>query len=383
MALYAVIPRLALVVASAAAAAVAAPLPAAADTTYNPCDTVGQLPQCVSALGPLVDVTGQWREYQPALVQPIPMADYASDPEDLAVGSCGTEHGAAAADGTPLPSATKQSTPPAGVPGPPRSDGPYCVLRFFAADFTPPCQTCHRVLIDYSALPGGNAVSPAVEGHWAARFTDSQGLSVTLPFNGHSPNIKNLCSDKFFNPSKGAQCDAVPFVEPFDLHGLSVEGDNSVYHHFPLEGRYYNGPAYLAGDGGTVPYHWVHGAYIDLDTGPGPGTLWYGIGYRGKGDPTPDTDQSYACACEIPPLGHQAYSADYSLAPLGQLQASSSGSTGGGGAGGTSASSSSDPAGVSTLPTTAAPGGRAALASAAAGLVAAAWLRRRRVFAAS
>jgi len=365
---------LTLAVASAAAAATAVPARVAADSTYNPCDTIGQLPQCVSALGPLVDVTARWREYQPALVQPIPMADYSSDYEDQVVGFCGTEQGTAAADGTPPPKGTVASAPPAGVPAPPSSQGPYCVLRYFAADFTAPCATCHRVLIDYSAIPDGNPTAPGADGHWAARFTTTQGLSASTTFNGHSPNIKNVCSDKFFNPAKGAACDAIPFEADFDKHSLSVEGDVARFVHFPLEGRYYNGPAYLAGDGGAVPYHWVQGAYVDIDAGATPGTVWYGVGYRGKGDPAPDTDQSYACLCEVPPLGHQAYSADYKLAPLGPQAQSSSGGGTGVAPGGTAPA----PPAETTLPNTAAPAGQAAVVVAGTAMAVAALLRRRR-----
>jgi hypothetical protein len=303
-------------------AILAAVLPASragADSSSNPCDLSASLPQCVAALGPLQDITADWSDYQAAPVQAIPISDYAADPEDasppLGVGTCGAETSQPAAGGAAVPQGTVAATPPAGVPSPPGSHGPYCVLRYLAADFAPPCPSCHRVLIDYTRIPDGTAISPGAGGHFALRLTPSAGLGgVTAPFNGHSPNIKNLCSDKFVNPSPGAQCDANPFWAQFDQYGLGMEGDAAIYHHFPTEGRYYNGPAYLAGDGMHISYHWVRGAYVDLDTGSLKDlTVWYSTGYRGRSDAAPDTDQSYGCACEVPPVGHSAFSPDYAL----------------------------------------------------------------------
>jgi len=294
-------------------------LRATAASSSNPCDLAASLPQCVAALGPLEDVTASWPAYQAALVQAIPISDYAADPEDapppLGVGTCGAETSQTAADGTPVPRGTVADAPPPGVPSPPGSHGPYCVLRYLSGDFIAPCPTCHRVLVDYARIPDGTTATPGAGGHFALRLNPSAGLGgVTAPFNGHSPNIKNLCSDKLFNQSPGAQCDANPFWAQFDQYGLGMEGDAAIYHHFPTEGRYYNGPAYLAGDSVHVAYHWVRGAYVDLDTGSLKDlTVWYSAGYRGRGDAAPDTDQSYGCACEVPPVGHSAFSPDYAL----------------------------------------------------------------------
>ena len=308
--------RAAAVAAMAVGAVSAGPVPADADSSNNPCDSA-PLPVCTSALGPLRDVSARWREYQPALVQMVPIGDYSADPQTAVYGLCGNETASPAANGQAIPPATQSALPPTGVPAPPEvagpSHGPYCVLRYIAADFTPLCPSCLRILIDFSGIPATDAtsdpVSPGADGHFALRLTAGQSLTARTPFNGHSPNIKNLCSDKFFNPSAGADC-ANALVAGFDEQGLGLEGDTGIYHHFTLEGRYYNGPFYLAGDGRTIPYHWVRGAYVDLDLG-GPTTalLWYGAGYRGKGDPLPDTDQSYACACEVPPFGHSSVSA--------------------------------------------------------------------------
>src|SRR5205807_1156291 len=107
--------------------------------------------------------------------------------------------------------------------------------------------------------------------------------------DGHSPNAKNLCSDKFFNPSPGADCANV-FVNGFDTMGLGIEGETGRYAHYPLEGRYFNGPYYLAGDGVSVPLHWVHGSYMDINIGTST-SAWYSAGYRGRGDAAPDIDQ--------------------------------------------------------------------------------------------
>jgi hypothetical protein len=320
----------------------------------SPCDYVGQLPQCVAALGPLVDVTREWRDYQAATVQLVPISDYASDPEDgpppLGVGTCGGETQHAAADGSTVPDGRVVAQPPAGIPAPPGTHGPYCLLSYFASDFTALCSGCHRVLVDFAGIPVGDTSSPGADGHWAARFSMSQ-LNVSAPFDGHSPNMKNLCSDKFFNPSAGSECQ--PYAQ-VDGYGLEFEGDATIYHHYPLEGRYYNGPAYLAGNGTKVaPYHWVDGAYFDVDPMGATGlTMWYGVGYRGRGDAAPDTDQSYGCLCEVPPIGHSAYSASYPLTDVSTP--SGGGHHGGGGGRGAVAASSVAGADVTALPDTAA-----------------------------
>lgn len=286
----------------------------------NPCDTVA-LPICVAALGPLRDVTSNWQSYQPALVQPVPISDYVADPEDApppaGVGVCGGE---AAHPPPPIPASTEANALPAPAPGPPPGDNSpftgshYCQLRYLSTDFDALCAGCRRVLVDYSAIPAGNATSPGADGHWAARFNAGSDFTPTMPFNGHSPNVKNLCADKstLLNTAPGSDC--LPALAQFDEHAMELEGDSSIFHHFPFEGRYFNGPAYLAGDGVGVPYHWVHGAYFDLNLGGAAGLpVWYSMGYRGIGDPTPDTDASYGCLCEIPPVGHTAFSPTYQV----------------------------------------------------------------------
>jgi hypothetical protein len=155
------------------------------------------------------------------------------------------------------------------------------------------------MLVDFDATPAtsvtDNPLSPGADGHYAMRLTMSDNNATAL-IDGHSPNAKNLCSDKFFNPSPGADC-ANAVVNGFDAMGLGIEGDTGRYIHYPLEGRYYNGPAYLAGDGAATPYHWVHGFYMDIAVGSST-SAWYSAGYRGRGDVLPDIDQSYACPCE-------------------------------------------------------------------------------------
>ena len=290
-------------------------------SSNNPCAAVA-LPQCTSSLGPLRDVSLTWRQYQPALVQPVPISDYfPSDPEDadppVGAGHCGTE---TSHPPPQVPASTEVGALPPIFPGPPPGlaapypGSHYCLLRYLSTDFEPLCAGCLRLLLDFGAIPAGNATSPPASGHWAGRFTPGSDPNPTISFNAHSPNIKNLCSDKFVNPSASSDC--VVFAG-FDMHALEMEGDSAIYHHYPLEGRYYNGPSYLAGDGATVPYHWVHGAYFDLDPrGATSVTMWYSAGYRGLGDAAPDTDQSYACACELPGTGHQTFSIDYTFKPV-------------------------------------------------------------------
>lgn len=369
--------RLAVTLATATATvAVASPLAAgAAPPSTSPCDHLPQLPQCVAALGPLVDVSDAAATFQPALVQPIPINDYADDFEDapppLGVGVCGDETVHPAADGRVPPPGRVVPQPPPGIPPPPGTHGPYCLLSFLPTDFSPLCPGCHRILIDYAHIPQGTVTSPGAEGHWAARLS-STAPTLTAPVNGHSPNIKNLCADKFFNPSPGSDCVALSRI---DEYGFEFEGDSSTYHHFPLEGRYYNGPAYLAGTGtGDNPYHWVTGAYVDLDPQGSTGIrLWYGTGYRGAGDAVPDTDQSYGCLCELPPLGHMALSPSY---PVADLHGRGGGRpVGGGTVLGTAAGTGS--AGPTLPNTAAATGGAAGLAAAGIPLVARRCRRRR------
>jgi hypothetical protein len=323
---------LALLLAAAVAPVAAMPLAAnaAPPPSSNPCDYV-PLPSCTTALGPLVDVTAGWRWYQPALVQPIPMSDYSADPAINApfpFSPCGGETSTPAANGQAVPPSSPQAPPVAGVPAPPggwRVGTQYCVLRYLATDFTAPCATCTRVLVDYDRIPAASV--PGADGHWAGRFTFNGGFTVAIPqVNGHSPNVKNLCADKYFNKGAGSDCtdmsgvNSLAPITQFDKYGMGLEGDSGVYHHFSGEGRYYNGPAYLAGDGSSVPYHWVHGVYQDYDLqGAGSGFAWYGAGYRGLGDAAPDTDlwpPGYACACEVPPVGHSTLSTTFEVKAL-------------------------------------------------------------------
>ena len=272
------------------AAALTAPASAAGTSSGNsPCDSgFDPLQLCTSALGPLIDVSAHWQDYQPALTQPVPISDYfPGDPEDtdppLGAGHCGTE--TTPAPPPTIPKGVILSSLPLTYPVPPGKlahprNSAYCLLTYVPSDFDSLCTGCHRIFIDFSAIPVGSTLAPGADGHWAGRMTAGTNLGATIPFDAHSPNIKNLCSDKFFNPSQGSDC---VILKSFDQPGAEMEGDTSVFHHYPLEGRYYNGPAYLAGDGASAPYHWVHGAYFDLDPGAGVrgGSIWYGAGYRG------------------------------------------------------------------------------------------------------
>ena len=310
--------RLAIVVVTVTMPALlSGPTSATADNS-NPCDVFPSIPFCDSALGPLRDVTANWRFYQPALVQPVPISDYcASEPtcagqdtEDSSLGAgwCATETVHQPATGPQIPASTEViGFPSAIISTPPPGDNQlsygshWCLLRYIAADFSPLCDGCRRILLDFSAIPTGTytLTSPASDGHWAARFTTGSSFSAVTPFNAHSPNAKNLCADKFFNSAAGADCTAA--IAQFDNGAHSLEGDSTIFHHYPLEGRYFNGPSYLAGDGVSTPYHWINGAYFDVNpAGATSLPVWYNAGYRGQGDLPPDTDQSYGCLCEVP-----------------------------------------------------------------------------------
>jgi len=376
----------ALIVAGAALLAPATAL--AQGNSGNPCDSAPALPFCDSALGALRDVTAAWRTYEAATVQAVPISDYASDPQSTTNGTCGNEtvNGTgippsfpATPPANPLASAHFAGVPPAIPPPPPggwKQGTQYCVLRYIAADFTPPCSACVRLFVDYDKIPATtvatNPVAPGSLGHWAARMSPGTSMSATAMINGHSPNAKNLCSDKFFNPSPGAECAGQPtgqFVNGFDTMGLGIEGNTWHYHHFTLEGRYYNGPYYLAGDGTTVALHWVHGFYMDLNLGgPKDGVAYYTAGYAGNGDNTPDLDQSYACL--VPCYLHTTYSDTIDIHVLGASTATPGGST----TGGTTAGQGGTPNTGTRRPLPAAPLGLLA-AVVLAGALAARWKR--------
>src|SRR5207253_9496187 len=122
---------------------------AASGTGTSPCDQASS-PICGAALGPLRDVTAGWRWYQPALVQPIPVSDYASDPEDapppLGVGPCGGETASPASNGQQVPPSILSAQPTCGVPAPPRLHVPYCLLRYMTCDLTQLYTGFHRLL---------------------------------------------------------------------------------------------------------------------------------------------------------------------------------------------------------------------------------------------
>lgn len=187
-------------------------------------------------LGTLVDVTDDWKRYQPA--------------EAFCV----------------EPSGIGFSSPDASATG---ADDACAFSGFEEADTgllkveieTPRlCNGCRRLFVDYYDEGGIPDNEPEAGRFYARGHTyfrlDSRNAYVADPL-WHSPNIKNVSNDKFFAP-EGSERER--FARFFDLYAISFVGDVLLTHHSAVQGPYYIGPWYVNTDGERI-----RGAYVDVD----------------------------------------------------------------------------------------------------------------------
>jgi hypothetical protein len=185
-------------------------------------------------LGPLVDVTATWQDYQPATT-------FCVRPDRFELSG---DTGATA----------KGSDPVCRRSGFKPSDrGLYRVnIR------TPTlCAGCRRYFFDYSKIPAENE-PPLFYAHGHAYFRlQSFNFTYTVDPIAHSPNVKNFTNDKLVAPTGSIQEDIATM---FDTYSMAYVGDTAFFVHSQVQGPYYIGPWYLNRAGKRIV-----GAYLDLN----------------------------------------------------------------------------------------------------------------------
>lgn len=215
-------------------------------------------------LGPIVDVTQHWRDYQPA-------AAFCVRPENFEL--------------TGDQSATATGADPAcRFSGFPRNaTGLYKVdLKAAVGRPTPPlCSGCRRIFIDFSKIPANNAPPYFyAHGHAYFRFDSRNPWYAADPY-AHSPNMKNFLNDKLLVPNDPAD-PRYPIVFGFDYHGMEYVSDTAHFVHATAQGPWYAGAWYVNTRGWRI-----RGVYLDIDVSSCPATscslgspLLDGIAYR-------------------------------------------------------------------------------------------------------
>jgi hypothetical protein len=203
-------------------------------------DPLPDSPFTQSPMGPLVDATAGWQNYQPADVFCVktdvfqltgigPMVNGA-DPDCEDSGYALTETG----------------------------------LVKIEVETPPLCAGCRRLFLDYSQIPPVNDPPRLyAHGHAYVHLT-SFNPSYTVEPIAHSPNIKNFTNDKLFVPDGSPQ---EPFVWAFDLHAIAYTANTAHIVHSDKQGPYFTGPWYVNIHGDRV-----YGAFLDVnvvtDLGP-------------------------------------------------------------------------------------------------------------------
>jgi hypothetical protein len=185
-----------------------------------------------SPMGPLVDVTDVWTDYQPAEA-------FCVRPDVFQLTGIG-----------------------------PTVDGadPDCAFSGFApADtglvkieiVTPPlCNGCRRLFVDYAQIPPNEASVRYTHGHSYFHY-GSLNPTYTVEPIAHSPNVKNFTNDKAFVPDGSVQ---EPLVWAFDSHNRTYTGNTAHTVHSEVQGPYYTGPWYV-----SVAGERITGAYLDVN----------------------------------------------------------------------------------------------------------------------
>ena len=204
-------------------------------------DDFPETPFTQSPMGPLLDVTDAWTDYQPADA-------FCVKPDGYQVLDIGPTVTGLDAD---------------------------CALSGFAPEetglvkiavATPPlCNGCRRLFLDYTGIPAENdgAVRYA-RGHTFFHY-GSLNPGYTIEPIAHSPNVKNFSNDKLFVP-EGSPWE--PVVWAFDTHNRTYTGNTVHTIHNEPQGPYYTGPWYV-----NVAGERITGAYLDVnvaDAGPLP-----------------------------------------------------------------------------------------------------------------
>jgi hypothetical protein len=224
------------------------------------------------SMGPISDVTAQWRHYQPASAFCIN-----PDAPQYTPGGIG-------------PTVTGRNPVCRRSGFPPRAKG-LVQIRIRTPLL---CAGCRRLFIDFSKIPPGD--SPPyyyARGHVFYRLA-SPNFTYTVGPIAHSPNTKNFTNDKLLAPAGSPQ---EQIIGVLDLHQFfGYVSDTRHFIHTAIQGPYYIGPWYVNRAGRRI-----HGVYLDVDAAdatdygsPQLNEIGYGAGFdSGRGCPT-DGDAFYA-----------------------------------------------------------------------------------------
>jgi hypothetical protein len=226
------------------------------------------------SIGPIRDVTAQWRHYQPATV-------FCVRPEPTYTpGGVG-----------PTVTGRNRACRHSGFSR--RAKG-LVVIRIRTPTL---CPGCRRLFVDFSRIPAANSPpSYYAHGHVFYRLS-SPNVSYTIDPIDHSPNTKNFTNDKLLAPSGSPQ---EQVLTPLDLHQFfGYVSDTVDFVHTAAQGPYYIGPWYVNRAGRRV-----HGVYLDVDVAdaaqsPG-GAQANAIGYAdgfNSGQACPGDQDSFYAGC--------------------------------------------------------------------------------------
>ena len=226
------------------------------------------------AMGPIRDVTANWRYYQPAqafCIKPD-VAEY-------------TPGGVGATD-TGRDPACRRSGFKRSATG---------LVRIGIRTPTL-CPGCRRLFIDFAQIPKSNSPpSYYARGHAFYRLA-SENLGYTVDPIGHSPNTKNFTNDKLLAPSGSVQ---EQIIGVLDLHLASGYVTDTVHFvHTAIQGPYYIGPWYLSRAGRRID-----GVYLDVDVAGATesasaqqNAIGYGAGFN-SGQACPSDGDSFYAGC--------------------------------------------------------------------------------------
>ena len=157
-----------------------------------PARATGSDPTSDDPLGPLTDVTANWRSYQPA-------SEFCVLPEVYE-----------------LPASPETST--GLVPACARSGFAPSTVELYEVKVTAPplCAGCRRLFIDYSKITPGSATAPTSNGHAYFRLM-SLNLTYKVWPNAHSPNIKNLTNDYLVAPPGSPSSIVAAAADQYDM----------------------------------------------------------------------------------------------------------------------------------------------------------------------
>ena len=157
------------------------------------------------------------------------------------------------------------------------------------------CAGCRRFFIDFSKIPTTTAPGDGhAQGH-AYYHLASFNNTYTVDPTAHSPNTKNFTNDKLVAPDGSPQAQV---IGAWDFHAIEYVTDTRHFIHTKSQGPYYVGPWYLNRHGRRI-----HGVYLDVDVADAmqwPNPQLNGIGYIAGFNSSglcPNDDDAFYAGC--------------------------------------------------------------------------------------